>query len=189
MAVRVCLSVSVSTHRTSVAVHQYTYQHAGPWTQHSGPSRGLFGCFWPTWAVCSVHTGRTWVSASTHRMSVAVCQHTHDVRAVRVCPCVSLCVRQHTQNVRGCPLVHISARWSFPWLILDNHRLSVGVRVCPSAHAGRPWLSVCVRGPSAHTRRPWLSISKHISTLVPGLSMLALPVDCSDDFGPHWLSV
>ena len=34
--------VSVSTHRTSVAVHQYTYQHAGPWTQHAGPSRGLF---------------------------------------------------------------------------------------------------------------------------------------------------
>ena len=49
-AVRVCLSahigrpcVSVSTHRTSVAVHKYTYQHPGPWTQHAGPSRGLFG--------------------------------------------------------------------------------------------------------------------------------------------------
>ena len=39
VAVRGCLSahtglpcVSVSTHRTSVAVHQYTYQHVGPWT-------------------------------------------------------------------------------------------------------------------------------------------------------------
>ncbi|CAG7863185.1 unnamed protein product, partial [Brassica rapa] len=31
------------THRTSVAVHQYTYQHLGPWTQHAGPSCGLFG--------------------------------------------------------------------------------------------------------------------------------------------------
>ncbi|CAG7863579.1 unnamed protein product, partial [Brassica rapa] len=33
-----CLWLSVSTHRTS-----YTYQHVGPWTQHPGPSRGLFG--------------------------------------------------------------------------------------------------------------------------------------------------
>ncbi|CAN7105515.1 unnamed protein product [Brassica rapa subsp. narinosa] len=24
---------------TSVAVHLYTYQHVGPWTQHAGPSR------------------------------------------------------------------------------------------------------------------------------------------------------
>ncbi|CAG7863184.1 unnamed protein product, partial [Brassica rapa] len=43
VAVRVCPCVSVSTHRTSVAVHQYTYQHVGPWTQHTDPSRGLFG--------------------------------------------------------------------------------------------------------------------------------------------------
>ncbi|CAG7870941.1 unnamed protein product, partial [Brassica rapa] len=41
VAVRVCLCVSVNTHRTSVAVHQYSYQHVGPWTQHAGPSRGL----------------------------------------------------------------------------------------------------------------------------------------------------
>ncbi|CAG7888801.1 unnamed protein product, partial [Brassica rapa] len=56
VAVRVCPCVSVSTHRTSVAVHQYTYQHAGPWTQHAGPSRGLFG---------------------THRTFVAVHQYTY----------------------------------------------------------------------------------------------------------------
>ncbi|CAG7870648.1 unnamed protein product [Brassica rapa] len=40
------LSISThisTTHRKSVAVHQYTYQHVGPWTQHAGPSRGLFG--------------------------------------------------------------------------------------------------------------------------------------------------
>ncbi|CAG7876016.1 unnamed protein product, partial [Brassica rapa] len=41
--VRGYLCVSVSTHRTFVAVHQYTYQHVGPWTQHAGPSRRLFG--------------------------------------------------------------------------------------------------------------------------------------------------
>ncbi|CAG7875895.1 unnamed protein product, partial [Brassica rapa] len=57
VALRVCPCVSVSTHRTTcVAVHQYTYHHAGPWTQHAGPSRGLFG---------------------THRMSVAVDQYTY----------------------------------------------------------------------------------------------------------------
>ncbi|WZY93889.1 hypothetical protein YC2023_066218 [Brassica napus] len=64
------------------------------------------------------------------------------------------------------------------------------VRGCPSAHTGRPWLSVCVRVcPSAHTVRPWLSISTHISTLVLGLSTLALPVDCLGDFSPRGLSV
>ncbi|CAG7870983.1 unnamed protein product, partial [Brassica rapa] len=41
LAVCVCLCVSVSTGRTFVAVHQYTYQHVGPWTQHADPSRGL----------------------------------------------------------------------------------------------------------------------------------------------------
>ncbi|CAG7863317.1 unnamed protein product, partial [Brassica rapa] len=61
----VCPCVPFRTHRTSVAVHQYTYQHAGPWTQHAhvgpwsqhaGPSHGLFG---------------------THRTSVAVHQYTY----------------------------------------------------------------------------------------------------------------
>ena len=78
--IRVCPCVSVSTNRTSVAVHQYLYLHAGPWTQHAGPSRGLFLLFWPTLAVYSVHTGRPWVSTSTHRTSVCVRQHTQDVR-------------------------------------------------------------------------------------------------------------
>ena len=70
------------------------------------------------------------------------------------------------------------------------------VRECPPAHTGRLWLSVsidrtyvavrsclCV-SVSTHTGRVWLSISTHISTLVLGLSTLALPVDCSGDFGP-----
>ena len=92
-------------------------------------------------------------------LSVAVCQHTQDVRG---CPFVFVCVRQHTQDICG----------------------------CPSAHTGRQWLSLYVRGyPSVHTGRPWLSISTHISTLVLGLSTLALPVDCVGDFGPRGLSV
>ena len=47
--VRVCLSAHtgrpwLSGHtRMSVAVHQYTYQLFGPWTQRADPSRGLIG--------------------------------------------------------------------------------------------------------------------------------------------------
>ncbi|WZY93981.1 hypothetical protein YC2023_066310 [Brassica napus] len=200
LAVRVCLFVSVSTHRTSVAVHQYTYQHVAPWTQHADPSCGLFGTHINTLLLglsmlalpvdclgdfgprgLSVQytqdvlgcppsqTGLLWLSVSTHRTSVAV----------YVCLCVS--VSTHRTSVA----VH------------HTHRTSVGVRqntqdirVCPSAHTGRLWLSVCVRlCPSAHTGRLWLSISTHISTLVLGLSTLTLPVDCSGDFGPRGLSV
>ncbi|WZY94061.1 hypothetical protein YC2023_066390 [Brassica napus] len=155
VAVRVCPFVSISTHRMYVAVHKYTYQHVGPWTQHADPSHGQWGT------------------------SVAV----------RVCPYVSVCVCQHTQDVYGCPSVHISARCTHrtsvgvrqhtqdvhwcPWLSVSTHRTSVAVCVCPSAHTGRSWLS----------------ISTHISTLVLGLSTLALPVDCSGDFGPRGLSV
>ncbi|CAG7870723.1 unnamed protein product, partial [Brassica rapa] len=90
--IRGCPSVHISARWTPVAVHQYTYQHVGPWTQHAGPSCGLFG---------------------THRTSVGVRQHTQDHRQdVRGYPCVSMCVRQNTQDIRGCPSVHISARWS-----------------------------------------------------------------------------
>ncbi|WZZ15452.1 hypothetical protein YC2023_108541 [Brassica napus] len=289
VAVRVCLCVFVSTHKTSVAVHQYTYQHVGPWTQHTDPSCGLFGTFvavhvcpcvsvcgrqhtqdvcglhtgrlwvsasthrtsvavrgylthitsvavhqytyqhavpwtqhvgpWTqhTWVVCSVHTVRPWVSASTHRTSVAVCQHTQDVRG---CLCVSVSthrtsvgVRQHTHDVRGCP-THTGRSWlsisiHISMLVLGLSMLTLPVdcsgdfgprglsvqytqvvRGCPQAHTGRLWLPVCVGVcPSAHTGCPWLSISTHISTLVLGLSTLTLLVDCSGDFGPRGLSV
>ncbi|WZY93653.1 hypothetical protein YC2023_065982 [Brassica napus] len=143
-----CLCVSVSKHMTSLAVHQYTYQHVGPWTQHADPSRGrtsvairVCPCVSVSVCVCpSALTGRPWLSISTHistlvlglstltllvdcsgdfgprglsvhytQDAVGVRQHTQDVRG---CPCVSVCVRQQTQDVRGCPSVHISARWS-----------------------------------------------------------------------------
>ncbi|CAG7863673.1 unnamed protein product, partial [Brassica rapa] len=64
--------------------------------------------------------------------------------------------------VRVCPCVSVS-----------THRTSVAVRVCLSSHNGRQWLSIIT----------------HISTLVLGLSTLALPVDCLGDFGPRGLSV
>ncbi|CAG7863612.1 unnamed protein product, partial [Brassica rapa] len=173
VAVRVCPCVSVSTHRTSVAFHQYTYRYVGPWTQHAGPSCGLFGTHRTFVGVrqqtqddvrgcLSAHTRRPCVSVSTHRTSVAVRQHTQDVCG---CPCVSVCVRQHTHDdIRGFPSVHISVRWSldsarwpFPWTawvilahvgcLFSTHRTfhTQDVRGCPSAHTGRMWLSVCVR--------------------------------------------
>ncbi|CAG7875980.1 unnamed protein product, partial [Brassica rapa] len=189
VAVRVCPCVSGSTHTTSVAVHQYTYQHGNPWTQHADPSRGLFGTH--RTSVCvRQHTqditkdicGSPCVSASTHRTSVAdVCG----------CPCVSVFVRQHTQDVRGCPSVHISAprwsldsaRWPIPWSVwvslahvgclFSTHRTSYtqDIRGCPLAHTGRPWLSVAVRQhtqdvsgcpcASVCVRRLWVSVSTH----------------------------
>ncbi|WZY94014.1 hypothetical protein YC2023_066343 [Brassica napus] len=219
--VRGCPCVSVSTHRTSVAVHRYTYQHVGPWTQHTDPSHGLFGRFWPTWAVCSVHTGRPWVSASTdmttHISTLVLglstltlpvdCSGDFGPRGLSV---------QYTHDVRGCPLAHTG----HPTLVLglsmlalpvdclgdfglrggclfSTHRTSVGVFQHKQDVCGCPWLSVsthktsmyvCVC-PSAHTGRAWLSISTHISTLVLGLSTLTLPVDCSGDFDPCGLSV
>ncbi|WZZ15478.1 hypothetical protein YC2023_108567 [Brassica napus] len=186
MAVRVFPSVSVSTHRTSVAVPQYTYQHV-------------------------VHKGRPWVYASTHRTSVAVCgcpsAHTG-------CPCVSVSIHRTSVAVRVCPSAHtgrslLSISTHISTLVLGLCTLALpvdclgdfgprglsvqytqDVRGCPPAHTGRLWLSLCIRVcPSAHTGRPWLSISTHISTLVLGLSMLTLPVDCSGDIRPRGLSV
>ncbi|WZZ15543.1 hypothetical protein YC2023_108632 [Brassica napus] len=206
-------SVAVRQHNsTSVAVRECPSAHTGrPWLSISthistlalpvdclgdfGP-RGLSVQYTQDVRGCpSAHTGRPLVSVSTHRTSV--------------------CVRQHTQDVCGCPCVSVCGR---PWLSISTHistlvlglsmlalpvnysgdfgprGLSVqytqDVRGCPSAHTGRPWLSVCVRVcPSAHTGRPWLSISTHISTLVLGLSTLTLPMDCSGDFGPRGLFV
>ncbi|KAG5375565.1 hypothetical protein IGI04_040161 [Brassica rapa subsp. trilocularis] len=183
--VRVCPCVSVSTHRTSVAVHQYTYQHAGPWTQHVDPSRG-FG----TSVGVRQHSQDVLVCPSAHPGRTCVCQHTQDV-AVRPwvsvsTPRTSVCVCQYTQDVRGCPPTHtglsvvccpVDCGLS---VSVSTHRTSVAVRVCPSAH----------------TRRPWLSISKHISTLILGLSTLDFPWTVWDvrgcppaHTGRPWLSV
>ena len=128
--VRGCSCVSVSTHKTFVAVHQYTYQHVGPLTQHADPSRGLFGYFGP----CGLSV-----------------QYTQDVHVCLSAHRTSVCVRQHKQDVRACLSVSVS-----------TNRTSGAVRVCPSAHTGRPWLS----------------ISTHICMLVLGFSTLALPMGC-----------
>ncbi|CAG7863276.1 unnamed protein product, partial [Brassica rapa] len=206
-AVRVCPCVSVSTHRTSVAVHQYTYKHHfGPWTQYAGPSRGLFGSFWPTTHRTSVGVrqytqdvrGCPWLSVSTHRTSVT------DIRG---CPCVYVCVRVCPSEHTGRPWLSISTHISTLVLGLSTLTLPVDcsgdfgprglfvqytqdVRGCSPAHTGRrPWLSMCVRVcPSAHTGRLWLSISSHISIFVLGLSTLALSVDCFVHTGRPWVS-
>ncbi|KAG5384564.1 hypothetical protein IGI04_036034 [Brassica rapa subsp. trilocularis] len=163
VAVRVCPSVSVNTHRTSVSIHQFTYQHVGLWTPHDGPfSRTVWVIFRPRG-----------LSVQKHRTSVGVRQHTQDVRgvrqhtrtsvAVRVCPCVG-CPPAHMTFVAVCQHTQTS-------MCVCQH--TQDVHVCPSAHTGRPCVSV-----STHRT----SISTHISTL-------ALPVDCSGDFGPRGLYV
>ena len=143
---------------------------------------------------------------------MGVCQNRQVVRGCLWLSMLSVCVRPHTQDIRGCPSVHISARWSldsarwpFPWTVwvilahvgclFSTHRTSMGVRQhtqdirgCLWQSVSTPRTSVAVRVcPSAHTGLLWLSISTHISTLVIGLSTLTLPVDCSGDFGPRGL--
>ncbi|WZY72154.1 hypothetical protein YC2023_004394 [Brassica napus] len=198
VAVRVCPCVSVSIYRTSVTVHQYTYQHVGPWTQHADPSRGLFGTHIST-LVLGLSTLALpvdcWGDFGPRGLSF---QYTQDLLG---CPpaytgrlWLSVCVRQHTQDVCGCLFVSVSTHMTS---VADNQytyqhtlvlRLSTlalpeeysgdfgprglsvqytqDVRGCPSIHTGYPWLSVCVRVcPSAYTGHLWLSISTHISPL------------------------
>ena len=148
---------------------------------------------------------------STHRTSVAVRQHTRDLRV-----CLSAHIGRLWMSV--CVLLCPSAHTVRPWLSISTHistlvlelstlahpvdcldyfgprglfiQYTQDVHGCPPAHIGRPWLSACVRVfPSAHTGRSWLSISTHISMLVFALSTLALPVDTSGDFGPQGMSV
>ncbi|KAG5373776.1 hypothetical protein IGI04_042901 [Brassica rapa subsp. trilocularis] len=181
---------SVSTRRTSVAVRvcpcvrqctQDVRQHTQGVRQHTQDVRqhtqDVRGC--PCVSVCplahagrpsvntgrpSAHKGRPWPSVSTQRTSVAIRQHTQDVR-------------QYTEDVPGRPSAHTGRP--------SAHAGRPCVSVCrsvhtgrPSAHTGRP--SVHTGRLSAHTGRPWSSVSTHIS-------MLALPVDCSGDFGPRGL--
>ncbi|CAG7870495.1 unnamed protein product, partial [Brassica rapa] len=83
----------------------------------------------------------------------------------------SVCVRQHTQDVRGCPCVSVSTHRILSisthismlyvcgclWLSASTHKMSVCV------HQHTQDVRVCL---SAHTGHPLLSISTHISTLV-----------------------
>ncbi|WZY71442.1 hypothetical protein YC2023_003682 [Brassica napus] len=158
--------------------------------------------------VCpSAHTGRPWPSVSTHRTSgcpsvhisarsvdcsgdfgprgLSV-QYTQDVRQhtqdVRGCPCVRQCtqdvrqhtqdVRQHTQDVRGCPCVSVcpSVHTGRPSAHTGRPSAHAGR---PSAHAGRPWLSVCVRvSVSAHRT----SVSTHRTSVSTRRTSVAVRV-------------
>ncbi|WZZ15279.1 hypothetical protein YC2023_108368 [Brassica napus] len=161
-----CVSVCPSVHTGHPSAH------TGRPSAHAGRPSAHAGRPWLSVCVCvSVSTRRTSVSThrtsvSTQRTSVAVRQHTQDVR-------------QYTEDIRGRPSAHTGRP--------SGHAGRPCVSVCPSVHTGRPSAhtgrpSVHTGRPSAHTGRPWSSVSTHIS-------MLALPVDCSGDFGPRGLSV
>ena len=125
----------------------------------------------------SAHTGRPWLSL-----------------CVRVCPWVSANTHRTSVAVHGCPSAHTGRPWLFvcvrvcPCLSIRTHRTSVAVH---HTHISMLVLGLSTLArPKTPTNRPkhW-SISTHISTLVLGLNTLALPVDCLCDFGPRGLSV
>ncbi|CAG7875876.1 unnamed protein product, partial [Brassica rapa] len=139
-----------STHRTSVGVRQHTQDHTqdvcGCPSVHISARWSLDSARWPfPWTVWVIlaHVGYLF---STHRTSMGVRQHTQDVCG---CPYMSVCVRQHTKDVCGCPSVFISARWS-----LDSARWSLDLARWPF-----PWTvwytqDVCGR-PSVHISACW----------------------------------
>ncbi|WZY93973.1 hypothetical protein YC2023_066302 [Brassica napus] len=208
VCVRVCPCVSVSTHRTSVAVHQYTYQHA----VHTGRlcvcqhTQDVFVC-------PSAHTGRPWlsfsthmtyvavrvspcVSVSTHRTSVAVHQYTYQhvgpltqhadpsrglfgtSVAVCVCPCVSVCVHQYKKDI-----LHTGRLW----VSASTHRTSVAVCGCPSAHTGRPThrTSVAVHQYTSQHVGPW---TQHAGRPWLSVRVRVCPLAHTHD-GRLWLSI
>ncbi|WZZ15470.1 hypothetical protein YC2023_108559 [Brassica napus] len=196
----VCLRVSVSAHRTSVSTHRTSVSTRRTSVSTRRTSVAVRVC--PCVRQCTQDIRQHTQDVRQHTQDVR--QHTQDVRG---CPCVSVCPSAHA----GRPSVHTgrpSAHKGRPWPSVSTHRTSVStqrtsvavrqhtqgvrqhmqdVRVCPSVHTGRPSAhtgrpSVHTGHPSAHTGRPWSSVSTHIS-------MLALPVDCSGDFGPRGLSV
>ncbi|CAG7870694.1 unnamed protein product, partial [Brassica rapa] len=161
VCVRVCPSVAVSTHRTSVAVHPHistlvlglsTLALPVDCLGHFGPRRLSVQYTQDVCGCPPAHKGHLW-------LSVTVRQHTHDICGF---PCVSVCVC-------GCPPAYTGRSWLS--VAVCHH--TQDVRVCQSAHTGHPCVCVCVRQhtqdvrgcPSAHTGRQWLSISTHISTL------------------------
>ncbi|CAG7875839.1 unnamed protein product, partial [Brassica rapa] len=93
-----------STHRMSVGVRQHTHDHSqdvcGWPSVHISARWSLDSARWPfPWTVWVIlaHVGCLF---STHRMSVGVRQHTHDhTQDICGCPCVSVCLRQHTQDI------------------------------------------------------------------------------------------
>ncbi|KAG5412918.1 hypothetical protein IGI04_000485 [Brassica rapa subsp. trilocularis] len=177
--------VSVSTHRTSVAVRQHTHRNV-PWpsvsTQLTSGGCPSYTVSHAPWTLVWVGTTRGRPSAHAGAVAVRVCrvsgsgtqnvrQHTQDAVqhmaglpvAVRVCPCVRQCtqdVRQHTQDIRQ----HTHD--------IRQHTQDVRgcpcVSVCPSVHTGHPSAhaghpSAHAGRPSAHAGRPWLSVCVRVS--------------------------
>ena len=131
-----------------MCVHQHTQDVRGCSSVHISARWPLDSACWPfpwTIRVILAHVGCLF---STHRTSVVVRQHTQDVRG---CPCVSVCARQHTHDVRGCLSVSVCVRQhtqdvcGCPCVFVSTHMTSLAVCDSLSAHIGRPWLSVGVR--------------------------------------------
>ncbi|KAG5374265.1 hypothetical protein IGI04_042416 [Brassica rapa subsp. trilocularis] len=159
VSVHVCPSVSVSTHRTSVAVHQYTFQHVGPWTQHAGPSRGLFGTSVAVHQYTYHHAG---VGLSTLALSVD-CSGDFGPRGLSV---------QYTQNVRVYPSAHIGR----PCVSVSTHRTSVAVRQHIQNYIYQHADHTYQHARPSHGCTDFGQLMHHVSTHI---STLALSVNCS----------
>ncbi|WZZ15575.1 hypothetical protein YC2023_108664 [Brassica napus] len=145
--------------------------------------------------VCpSAHTGRPWPSVSTHRTSGCPsvyisarsvdCSGDFGPRGLSVQ--YTQDVRQHTQDVCGCPCVSVC-----PSVHTGRPSAHTGR---PSAHAGRPWLSVCVRvSVSAHrtsvsTHRTSVSTRRtSVSTRRTSVAVRVCPCvrQCTQDVRQH----
>ncbi|WZY93728.1 hypothetical protein YC2023_066057 [Brassica napus] len=142
-----CPCVSVSTHRTSVAVRKH--------------KQDVLGCPCVTLALpvdCLGDFGPRGLSVQ-YTQDVRGCPPAHTER-----PWLSVAVRQHTQDVRGCPCVSISTHMTSvavhqytyqhagPWTphtgpsrgLFGTHRTSVAVRVCPCVSVSTHMTSVAV---------------------------------------------
>ncbi|WZZ15484.1 hypothetical protein YC2023_108573 [Brassica napus] len=239
MAVRVCPSVSISTmtsvtHRTSVGVRQHIQDIRGClWLSVSTHRTSVAVRVCPCVSVgVRQHTedvrGYQWLSVSTDRSSICVCQHTQDVR---VCLCVSISTHistlflglstlalpvdslgdfgprglsvQYTHDIRLCPSAHTGR----PCVFVSTHRTSVAVRVCLCVSVSTHRTSVAVHQYTYQHVGPWIqhadpsrgmfgthrtSVAVHQYTyqhIGPWTQHAGPYVDCLGDFGPRGLSV
>ncbi|CAG7863010.1 unnamed protein product, partial [Brassica rapa] len=176
---------------TSVAVHQYIYQHVGPWTQHADPSRGLtlalpvdcLGDFGPRWLSVQytqdirgcppAHTGRPWLSVAVRQASAHTGRLWLSVTLVLGLSTLAHPVDclgdfgprglsvQYKQDICGCPPDTPEVR-GCQWLSLSTHMTSVAVCVCPCVSVSTHRTSVALHQYTyQHAERPWVIVSTH----------------------------
>ncbi|CAG7876053.1 unnamed protein product, partial [Brassica rapa] len=195
----------------SVCVRQHTQDVCGCPSVYISARWSLDSARWPfPWTVWVIlaHVGCLF---STHRTSVAVHQHTQDVRGnpcdVRVCPsahtgrswlcvCVCVCVvgtHMTSVAVHQYTYQHVRVILAPMGCLFSTHRTSLGVRQHTQDVRGCPCVSVSVSTHRTSVAVPQYTY-QHVGPWTQhagpsrGLTV-ALPVDCLGDFIPRGLSV